>query len=181
LGGGRLDRDITGKRHSTPDALVEKLAHDCGPDLVRFIARRVRSIVDARDLAQETYVRLLRLDRKDLIRDPRPYLYRIASNIMYEFEIRRKADLVGLSRWSSEERQDSQCVSEGEENLILARRLDEALCGLSPKCRAVVVLHRQEGMTYEEIGVKIGISSGMVKKYLAQGLKHCRERLKDFC
>jgi RNA polymerase sigma factor (sigma-70 family) len=180
--GGGLERDISGKRNSSADALVEKLAHDCGPDLVRFIARRVRSIVDARDLAQETYVRLLRLDRKDLIRDPRPYLYRIASNILYEFEIKRKADLVGLNRWSSEGRdRDAESADEGEENLILARRLDEALCGLSPKCRAVVVLHRQEGMTYEEIGTKIGISPSMVKKYLAQGLKHCRERLKDVC
>jgi RNA polymerase sigma factor (sigma-70 family) len=51
---------------------------------------------------------------------------------------------------------------------------------LSPKCRAVLILHRREGMTYDEIGKKIGISSSMVKKYLIKGLQTCRAALKDF-
>jgi RNA polymerase sigma factor (sigma-70 family) len=163
--------------------LVERLARECGPDLVRFIARRVRSLIDARDLAQETYVRLLRLDRKDLIRDPRPYLYRIACNIMYEFQLRQTSDRAGLRRWANDRRAGAEAedLDEGAEQLALQRRLEDALRGLSPKCRAVVVLHRRDGMTYEEIGAQLGISARMVKKYLAQGLKHCRERLADFC
>jgi DNA-directed RNA polymerase specialized sigma24 family protein len=88
------------------DRLVERLATEFGDDLVRFIARRVRTVADARDLAQEAYVRLLRLERKDLIRDPRPYLYRIAANILYEYQLKRKAEVVGLSRWSDETRHD---------------------------------------------------------------------------
>jgi RNA polymerase sigma factor (sigma-70 family) len=177
-----LEPNLTQNRVAASDPLVKQLAEDCGPDLLRFIARRVRSIVDARDLAQETYVRLLRLDRKDLIRDPRPYLYRIACNILYEFELKRKSDLAGLRRWSADRRDEfeSEGIEACTENLVLERRLEAALRGLTPKCRAVVILHRREGMTYEEIGLKIGISSGMVKKYLARGLKHCRECLKDF-
>src|SRR5690242_7809262 len=50
--------------------LVAGLAQGGGNDLVRFIARRLRSVADARDLAHEAYVRLLRVKRKDLIRDP---------------------------------------------------------------------------------------------------------------
>jgi RNA polymerase sigma-70 factor (ECF subfamily) len=167
---------------SKADALVKTLAEDWGPDLVRFIARRLRSVVDAHDLAQETYVRLLRLERKDLIRDPRPYLYRIASNVLYEFELGRKADVTGLMHWSAERAADSESglVDDGVETLALRKRLESVLSGLSPKCRAVVILHRRDGMTYEEIGDKIGISTSMVKKYLAQGLLHCRERLRDF-
>src|SRR5215469_18603185 len=78
--------------------LVEGLAQGCGSDLVRFIARRLRSVSDARDVAHEAYVRLLRVKRKDLIRDPQAYLYRIAINILYEFELQKKADAVGLAR-----------------------------------------------------------------------------------
>jgi DNA-directed RNA polymerase specialized sigma24 family protein len=48
------------------------VASEFGEDLLRFLARRVRTAIDAHDLAQEAYVRLLRLDRKDLIRDPQP-------------------------------------------------------------------------------------------------------------
>src|ERR1700756_288112 len=78
--------------------LVEGLAQGCGNDLVRFIARRLRSVADARDLAHEAYVRLLRVKRKDLIRDPRAYLYRTPANLLYEFELKKKADAAGLAR-----------------------------------------------------------------------------------
>jgi RNA polymerase sigma factor (sigma-70 family) len=173
-----LSQDV---RYDT-EHLVEGLAKECDADLVRFLSKRVRSAADARDLAQEAYVRLLRLERKDLIRDPRPYLYRVAANILYEFELKRRADVVALASWSDEHRAD--CASgyvEGEvEALMLRRRLESVLSQLSPKCRAVLILHRREGMTYEEIGKKIGISVSMVKKYLAQGLRDCRKQLQGF-
>jgi RNA polymerase sigma-70 factor (ECF subfamily) len=157
--------------------LAEDLARKHGTDLVRFIARRLRSETDARDLAQEAYVRLLSVRRQDLIRDPRPYLYRIAANILYEFELKRKADVVGQTHWSQE-----QLVDEGPdemESLHLRSCLESVLEQLSPKCRTVLILHRRERMTYEEIGARIGISTSMVKKYLAQALQHCREHLEE--
>ncbi|MBS0418783.1 MAG: RNA polymerase sigma factor [Proteobacteria bacterium] len=162
--------------------MVEELATDCGRDLMRFIARRLKSTEDARDLAQETYARLLRLERKDLIRDPRSYLYRVACNVLYEFELGRKADALGLRRWAAERNHDSdsELIDVGADALTLQRQLESTMKGLSPKCRAVVTLHRREGMTYDEIAKQLGISPSMVKKYLAQGLLHCRERLKDF-
>jgi RNA polymerase sigma-70 factor (ECF subfamily) len=164
------------------ERLVERLAEDYGSDLVRFLARRVRTVVDAQDLAQEAYVRLLRLERKDLIRDPRSYLYRIASNVLFEFELRRKATMAGLSRWSDESRlaEETAVMADDGETLALRERLEHVMSELSPKCRAVLILHRREGMTYEEISARLDISASMVKKYLAKGLRHCRERLQDF-
>lgn len=164
------------------DQFVERLAADHGIDLVRYIARRLRTAVDAQDVAQEAYVRLLRLERKDLIRDPRSYLYRVASNILFEFELKRKADVLGLMRWSDESRIDGNFGSgeDHSETLALQERLDRVLQQLSPKCRAVLIFARRDGMTYEEIGEKLEISISMVKKYLSKGLRHCRERLQDY-
>jgi RNA polymerase sigma factor (sigma-70 family) len=157
--------------------LAEDLAREHGTDLVRFIARRLRSETDARDLAQEAYVRLLSMKRQDLIRDPRPYLYRIAANILYEFELKRKADVVGQTRWSQD--LETEVEPTEMESLHLRTWLDSVLEQLSPKCRTVLILHRRERMTYEEIGARVGISTSMVKKYLAQALQHCREHLKE--
>src|SRR5215467_9041892 len=95
--------------------LVEDLAQGCGNDLVRFIARRLRSVADARDLAHEAYVRLLRVKRKDLIRDPQAYLYRIAANILYEFELKRKADAVGLARCAEYQVLETDCAHPEED------------------------------------------------------------------
>jgi RNA polymerase sigma-70 factor (ECF subfamily) len=170
-------------RNDNDDAklLVEGLAQGCGNDLVRFIARRLRSVVDARDLAHEAYVRLLRVKRRDLIRDPQAYLYRIAANILYEFELKRKADAVGLTRCAEYQLADADFGHlERDVDALLARTRIEAVLGeLSPRCRAVVILYRRDGMTYKEIADRIGISTSMVKKYLARGLRHCREHLSE--
>jgi len=167
---------------SDGDQLVASVAERYGSDIVRFLSRRVRNLADARDLAQEAYVRLLRLDRKDLIREPRPYLYRIAANVLYEFELKRRNESAGLTRWSDEQQgaETAGRVDGDVEVLALRARLEAVLDQLSPKCRAVLILHRRDGMTYDEIGQQVGISSGMVKKYLAQGLSHCRKNLQDF-
>ena len=160
---------------------VARLARAHGQDLLRFIAKRLRTTADASDIAQETYVRLLRLERKDLIRDPRPYLYRIAANVLYESELRRRATAFGLLKLAAgSEAQSDSVDAQGEAEVLEMRvHLERALQGLSPKCRAVILMHRRERMTYDEIAAALGISSSMVKKYLAQGLLHCREHLQD--
>jgi RNA polymerase sigma-70 factor (ECF subfamily) len=158
--------------------LVERLAAEHHDDLVRYIARRVRTVADARDIAQEAYVRLLRLERKDLIREPRSYLFRIAANVLYEFQLKNRADQAGLLLWRGELGPGAAGNHDPQiEMLALSRVMEAALMQLSPKCRAVLILHRRDGMTYHEIAERIGISASMVKKYLIQGLRHCREAL----
>jgi len=161
--------------------LVESLVRGGGSDLVRFIAKRLRSVADARDLAHEAYVRLLRVKRKDLIRDPQAYLYRIAANILYEFELKKKADAVGLARCAEYQAAESDFghTEEHVEALLARTRIETVLAQLSPRCRAVFILYRRDGLSYKEIGARLGISTSMVKKYLTRGLRHCRERLAE--
>lgn len=166
---------------SDTDRLVAGLAADYGNDLIRFIAKRLGSAADARDLAHEAYIRLLRVQRRDLIRNPRAYLYRIAANILYEFELKKKADAVALTQWSQYHTADTEpgLTEHNVEALLLRKRIEAVLSQLSPKCRACLILCRRDGMTYEEIAARIGISPSMVKKYLALGLRHCREHLTE--
>ncbi len=159
--------------------LVEWLAQDYGRELVHFITRRVRTTSDAQDLAQETYVRLIRLQRKDLIREPRSYLYRVALNVLFDYAAQRKAELTAL-RWLGNTGDSEQVIEDDVETGELRRRLEAVIQELSPKCQAVLILHRQAGMTYEEIARRLEISANMVKKYLAKGLKHCRGRLREW-
>jgi DNA-directed RNA polymerase specialized sigma24 family protein len=57
---------------------VERLATEYGQRLRRFFSLRVRQIHDIPDLAQEVYLRLLRVDRHELIRNPENYLFTVA-------------------------------------------------------------------------------------------------------
>jgi RNA polymerase sigma factor (sigma-70 family) len=169
------------RNENETNRLVEGLAQGCGSDLVRFLARRLRSVADARDVAHEAYIRLLRVKRKDLIRDPQAYLYRIAVNILYEFELKKKADAVGLARCAESQvaEADFGHPEQDVEVLQTRKRIEAVLGELSPRCRAVFILYRRDGLSYKEIGARIGISTNMVKKYLARGLRHCREHLAE--
>src|SRR5512139_1777854 len=59
--------------------------------LLSFLGRRVRAGVDIEDLAQETYLRLLRAPDLALVRNPQAYLLRVASNVVSEWRDRQPA------------------------------------------------------------------------------------------
>src|ERR1700754_3100527 len=57
--------------------------------LLRFIGRRVPAHVDIEDLAQETYLRLLRARDLGTVRNPQAYLLGVASHIVSEWRDRQ--------------------------------------------------------------------------------------------
>ena len=57
-------------------SLVERLFADHRGALQTFFLRRIRAKADAADLAQEVYVRMLRMRDQQAIRKPVHYLYR---------------------------------------------------------------------------------------------------------
>lgn len=163
-----------------PDPFVAQVVAKHGNDLLRFLSRRVATAADARDLAQEAYVRLLRLEHKELILNPQAYLYRIAANLLHEFQLKRRSDAAGLRRWTEERAETAEpvAVDRAVESMAIGKQMRHVFGELTPKCRAVLILHRRDGMTYNEIAEQLGISARMVKKYLSIGLTHCRGRLR---
>ena len=158
------------------EPFVARIAARHGEDLLRYLKRRVRTRVDANDLAQEVYLRLLRLEQHSLIRDPQSYVFRIAANLAHEFALKNPDSSVPAD--FEEPATDAREIERNLDAKVHARRLKAALDELSPKCRTVFILHRRDEMTYEEIARHVGISMSMVKKYLALALQHCRKRLR---
>jgi RNA polymerase sigma-70 factor (ECF subfamily) len=145
--------------------------------LHRFLMRRLRSTQNAQDLAQETYLRLLRMERHELVRKPQAYLYRIASNLVYEFKLRERNDPVRFDSEELERAAESPTVpatADASDDLSLSQQLEILLAPLPPLYRAVFVLRKQEGMSYPEIARRLDISVHTVKKYLARAVAQCR-------
>ena len=63
-------------------SLVERLFTEHGAGLQTFFRRRIRGKADAADLAQEVYVRMLRISDQEAIRNPVHYLYTVANNLV---------------------------------------------------------------------------------------------------
>ena len=58
-----------------------------GEDLLRFLRSRLPQESDAEDLAQEVYLRLLRVKDRDRIENQRAYVLRVAANIANEWRL----------------------------------------------------------------------------------------------
>ncbi len=163
--------------------LVGRLFAERGGALQAFLSRRVRRQSDAAELAQEVYVRMLRVPDTDAIRNPEAYLFAVASNLVREHVQRDSiaAKALDIHDPLIQEQLAELPAFEGElDGEQRVRRLREVLQQLSPKCHAAVVLQYWHGLSYEEIAERLGVSTSMVKKYLSQALAHCRRRMARF-
>lgn len=156
------------------------MASEHGRRLRRFLSQRLQNRADAPDLVQEVYLRLLRVERYEEIRSPEAYLITIATHLLREHFMKQASlpaavdidELVSDLQTMPED--DPAVHAENQERLQLIER---ALSKLSPKAQAVLLMHRRDGHSLEEIAAELGVSRSMAKKYLAQALAKCRQRL----
>jgi len=159
-------------------SFVERLATEYGQRLRRFFSVRVRQIQDIPDLAQEVYLRLLRVDRHELIRDPENYLFTVASHVAYQHTLRHSTrsptvDITELPELAADDREDPTGNADTAQQLA---KLEEWLKQLPPRVAATLVMHRLGGYTVQEIADQLGVSRETAKKYLARAIEHCRNQ-----
>ena len=160
-----------------PDSVAGNACEQYHADLHRFLVRRLRSVQHAQDLAQEAYLRLLRVEQVELVRKPRAYLYRIAANLVSEFRLReRRALVVFDSEAVDEAEQAVSDIQPGDESdrMASAEQIEALLAQLPALYRAIFVMRKRDGLSYPEIAQQLEISVHTVKKYLARAVALCR-------
>ena len=163
-----------------PRALVERLFAEHRGTLEAFFRRRIRTKFEAPDLAQEVYLRMLRVSDADAIRNPELYLYTVANNLVKEHAVLDRRRASGVDVDDTTVQQQLAQLPSFEADLDSGQRvarLRVVLQQLRPKCHTAVVLYYRHGLSYAEIAERLGVSTHMVKKYLAQSLVHCRRRM----
>jgi len=148
-----------------------------GRRLRRFLSIRLPNAADVPDLAQEVFLRLLRVDGPESIRSPEAYLFTIASHVIHQHAVRRSSEPVSvdISDVFSELRTCSH--DDPPDQVAHAQRLDELeriLEHLPARVAAALVLHRVAGFSVQEVGDQLGVSRETAKKYLARAVEHCR-------
>jgi RNA polymerase sigma factor (sigma-70 family) len=141
--------------------------------LFQFLSRRVRATVDIEDLAQETYLRLLRARDLSDVQNPQAYLLRVASHVVLE--------------WRDHQPQPDSMVTLDEDLLVdeqapefeleasmSQRRLEQALASVSPTMRAVLLLRVRDGRSCKDIAQDLEITVRQVRRYLARGYERLR-------
>lgn len=161
---------------------VSGIAVRYGQRLRRFFSLRLRNGADAPDLAQEVFLRLMRVEHHETIRSPEAYLFTVASHVLHQHTLRQSNAPVSLD--ISEVFAELQLAS-GDDPLDRAdgqqrlQELERALKSLPAKYSTALLLHRFGGLSIEEIGHELGVSRPAAKKYLARALMHCRDALES--
>src|ERR1700682_3336786 len=161
-------------------SLVGRLFAEHRAALQSFFRRRMRAKADAADLAQEVYVRMLRIRDLGAIRSPVSYLYTVANNLVKEHAVldRRQASSVDIDEAPAHVQLETLPAFDGDLDATQrVARLGVVLKQLRPKCRAAVELRFTHELTYREIAIHLGVSPQMAKKYVTQALGHCRRRM----
>lgn len=140
------------------EALFERLERPVYNVLYRWVWSREA----ARDLVQETFLRLWTMRRKVVLDTAEPLVYRIALNLARSKLRRRK-----ILRWVPLEKVAPGIGGgQNQEKEVLhderQARLREAVLALSADLRQVILLCELSALTYEQIGEALGIPAGTV-------------------
>ena len=161
---------------------VSELFREHNRMLVGYLRSRLGSEQEAKEVAQEAYVRVLQLHEPGAPGLLRAYLFRTAANLAVDRLRHRRV------RQRSEEQ--PQLFEElnptgGElddpaEQLLAREQADQLLRilqELPAKCQQVMNLHRFEGASQRDVSLRLGISERMVRRYVTYAMVYCRLRL----
>jgi RNA polymerase sigma-70 factor (ECF subfamily) len=152
------------------------------PALHRYIERRMRRPGSALDLTQDIFERFLQIKDADAVRNPQAYLYGIASHVVREALFCEDRSLVTYDSDAAEEaggRLDQALPDDLAERLSLQQDLRRALAALPAMHRAVLLLVKRDGLTYEEAAQKTRLTLGTVTNYVFEARARVKMLLKD--
>ena len=164
----------TGSSHAQR---ISRLFSEHNESLIQFLATRLRSVQEAKEVAQEAYVRLLSLEDSGAVSFLRAFLFKTAANLAVD-RIRsrnrqQQALDAGLCDESREASTPDREAASAQEMEIVRRLIGE----LPPKCRHAFLLHRVHGAEFVEIAQEMGLSERMVRHYVLRAVLHCRAGL----
>lgn len=141
--------------------------------LSTWLRQRVGCHAHAADLAQDTFVRLLKARPAQPLREPRAYLSSIARGLMID-QFRRKA-LEQAYLESLSALPPSETPSEEQRWVILdvLERLDRLLMELKPRVRQVFLHAQLDEMSCQKIAEHLRVSRATVERDLAKAMAAC--------
>jgi RNA polymerase sigma-70 factor (family 1) len=132
--------------------------------LATYIYRLTRSMAETEEIVHDVFLKLW-MTRETLhgIDNVKAYLFVISRNHALNVIKKRIRQLFRSRQWQKEMAEEEAKDEKGE---LLYSLVDQAIDQLPPQQKKVFLLARYERLTYEEVGVKLGISRETVKSYL---------------
>lgn len=160
-----------------PGNAVERLFEQHNATLLRFLRLRVKSDQEARDIAQEAYVRVLQLDQVGTISFLRAYLFKVANNLatdrLRKVQVRASCHSDPIFNPGNDEPGPDREIAARQELRIIEDALEE----LPDIVRTAFLLRRIDGLPTRVIGHRLGVTERSAHNYVVRAMIHCRKRL----
>lgn len=137
-------------------------------ELHQYLLRRLGKRRDVDDFSQEVWVRLVKVDSSEATENPLACLYGAASGVVSDFRSKNGSDIsVSSEEAASEDLSDPATVSPDDRaiRLNLEQLLERALRQLPQTHQAVLLAHKRDGLTYEEVTVRLNLPVHTVQEH----------------
>ena len=138
--------------------------------IVNLVYRLVGDWQTALDLSQDVFLRVYQsLDHYDPQRPFKPWLYRVATNLVYDHLRRQQRRHRILDTVQTTPDLVDEHLTDPEELALqgdIRRAVEEVIAALPPHYRTVVVLRYLEDMSYREIATALDMPIGTVKTHI---------------
>jgi len=149
-------------------------------ELQNYLTRKLNDPDAAADLAQESYLRVLGMQQTgEKVGEPRALLYRVANNLIVDRHRRvlvRSEEVLVEEGTLEGETLAAPSAWEPEVAAMSAQGVDALLAtidALPPRCREVFILYKFDGLSYAEVGERLGISVRTVEMQLQIAMAAC--------
>jgi RNA polymerase sigma-70 factor (ECF subfamily) len=158
---------------------VSRLFEEHNRTLIGFLFARLKNEQEAKEIAQEAYVKVLQLEQKPGAASfMRAYLFRVAENLavdrIRQRHIRSRLDrlnTVGVGDLFEADLTERAAIA-GQELALLTTAVGE----LPDKCGQAFRLHKLEELSFPQVAERMGLTERMVRKYVARALFYIRLR-----
>ncbi|TBU69423.1 sigma-70 family RNA polymerase sigma factor [Serratia marcescens] len=158
---------------SAPHAALSRLYATHHAWLQGWLHRRLGCAFDADDVAQDTFMRLLRSDAAATLREPKDFLVTVAKRVMVDLFRRRTLERAYLEMLALIPEGYAPSPEQRQSLLDSLQQIDAMLDGLGPKVKQAFLLSQLEGLGYTDIAARLCVSVSSVKKYMAKATEHC--------
>lgn len=160
----------------TLDGDVQDLYRDHHGWLVGWLRRKLGGSDHAADLAQDTFVRILRQRQQASLpglREPRAYLTRIAQALLVDHWRRSDLERAWLQALAAVPPQHAPSPESQQLIFEVLTRVDAVLDTLKPAAKRAFLLAQVDGLTCAQIAGQLGVSLSTVERHIAQALRQC--------
>jgi len=178
------DRDLIRRCLAREERAYRELVRQYQGAVVNLAWRITGNADDAAEVAQETFIRVLRsLQTYDPARPFRSWIFKIASNLALDLIRRRKRRPIAFEDLADEEGPEIDPADPGpgpEEGLRIERsegRFDGLVKELPEPYQAILFLRYREEFSYEEIAETLEIPLGTVKVRIHRAHEFLRRKL----